>query len=71
MRERKVYTGKAGRWDARRNTSMIHAVPSGAGMELVALLRQRSQEEWYQWIRQGMPTLTTDEYAAARKLRAA
>jgi hypothetical protein len=67
MREKKGYAGKAGRWDARRNTSMVHAVPHGAGEEVVAMLRRYKDEEWYRWVAYGRPTYTEDEYRRVRK----
>lgn len=67
MAERRVYAGKAGRWDARRNTSARRPPPPGSGAELVAELARRSDEPWYRWIADGRPPLTESEYAAHQR----
>ena len=59
----KVYAAGSGtRWDARRNSSMVHEVPVGEGLRVARFIAAQSEEDWYRWIADGRPVLTAEEY---------
>lgn len=53
-------------WDARRNTSMVHAVPPNALPDALAALAalRRTDPTLVAWIEAGHPNLTEHEHVA-------
>jgi len=52
------------RWDPRRNTSQVFAVPPGSGAEAVKALRawQQRNPAHYDWVADGAPRLTAEQH---------